>query len=142
LLKNGIRIFLLTTLATQGIITSVHKVLWEVSAMTFDSDLTRATVETIILQLLSERQMYGYEIIKVVNERTDGAFRWKEGTLYPCLHRLEGAGVIASEWIAGDTGKPRKYYRLTARGLATAKAKAAEWSAFSTAMNTLMTQPA
>ena len=73
--------------------------------MAFDSDLMRATAETIILRLLNERRMYGYEIIKIVNERTDGAFQWKEGTLYPCLHRLEGAGLIASEWQDGDAGK-------------------------------------
>jgi len=110
--------------------------------MTFDSDLMRATVETVILQLLRERQMYGYEIIKVVNERTDGAFKWKEGTLYPCLHRMETAGTIISEWVDGDAGKARKYYRLTAKGQALAADKASEWRAFSGAMDALMCQPA
>jgi PadR family transcriptional regulator PadR len=106
--------------------------------MAFDSDLMRATAETIILRLLNERRMYGYEIIKIVNERTDGAFQWKEGTLYPCLHRLEGAGLIASEWQDGDAGKARKYYHLTRKGHAAAGAKAAEWQAFSGAMDALM----
>jgi PadR family transcriptional regulator PadR len=106
--------------------------------MAFDSDLMRATAETIILRLLGERRMYGYEIIKIVNERTDGAFQWKEGTLYPCLHRLEGAGIIASAWQEGDTGKPRKYYHLTRKGHAAARAKAEEWQAFSGAMDALM----
>jgi DNA-binding PadR family transcriptional regulator len=110
--------------------------------MPFDSDLMRATVETIILQLLDERAMYGYEIIKVVNERTDGAFRWKEGTLYPCLHRLEGAGVIASQWREGDFGKPRKYYALTHAGRALVKEKVAEWQSFAAAMQAVLFQPA
>ena len=110
--------------------------------MAFDSDLMRGTAETIILQLLSARRMYGYEIIKVVNERTDGAFAWKEGTLYPCLHRLEGAGVIASEWVEADNGKQRKYYRLTRRGEAFCREKVDEWQAFSAAMHAILFQPA
>lgn len=110
--------------------------------MTFDSDLMRATVETIILRLLADRQMYGYEIIKVVNERTDGAFQWKEGTLYPCLHRMEKNSVIASDWQEGEHGKPRKYYHLTAKGTVLARTKASEWQAFTSAMDALMCQPA
>jgi len=106
-----------------------------------NSELMRGATETIILKLLNERAMYGYEIIKQVNERTDNAFAWKEGTLYPCLHRLEGAGIIAGEWREGDAGKPRKYYLLTHKGTVLASEKAAEWSAFSSAMNTLMLQP-
>ena len=57
---------------------------------------TVSIVETIILKLLAERPMYGYEIIRVVLERTGGTFEWKEGTLYPWLHRLEQAGLIES----------------------------------------------
>ncbi|MHB9130335.1 MAG: PadR family transcriptional regulator [Armatimonadota bacterium] len=110
--------------------------------MSFDTDLVRGSVDTIVLQLLQERTMYGYEIIKQVNERTNGAFVWKEGTLYPCLHRLEGAGVIASEWQNGDTGKPRKYYKLTRKGEALCREKVDEWHAFASAMNAVLFQPA
>lgn len=114
---------------------------WE-GVMEFNTDLVRGSVETIVLQLLAARTMYGYEIIKVVNEQTEGAFQWKEGTLYPCLHRMEGAGVIASEWRTGDFGKPRKYYALTRKGEALVTQKVAEWQAFSTAMNAVLAQPA
>lgn len=111
--------------------------------MAFSPDFVRGSVETIVLHLLRERTMYGYEIIKLVNERTDGAFAWKEGTLYPCLHRMEAGGVIASEWCDGDVpGKPRKYYRLTRKGQALAQEKVAEWNAFSKAMGTILFQPA
>jgi len=111
--------------------------------MAFNTDLVRGSTETVILHLLHERTMYGYEIIKLVNERTDGAFAWKEGTLYPCLHRLEGAGIIASEWRDGDSpGKPRKYYQLTRKGKALARERVAEWSAFTGAMNAILMQPA
>ena len=73
-------------------------------------------VEAIILKLLAEQPRYGYEIIRVVLERTSGAFEWKEGTLYPWLHRLERAGLIESSWNLSDSAKPRKYYALTKRG--------------------------
>lgn len=109
--------------------------------MAFNTDLTRGSVETIVLQLLSEQAMYGYEIIKVVNERTEGAFAWKEGTLYPCLHRLEGAGIVASQWRDGDFGKQRKYYLLTRKGETLVKEKLAEWRSFAAAMNAILLQP-
>jgi len=110
--------------------------------MQFNPDLVRGSVETVILRLLNERKMYGYEIIKAVNERTEGAFAWKEGSLYPCLHRLEGDGVIASEWVEGDTGKQRKYYHLTRKGEALCKEKVAEWESFIKAMHAVLFQPA
>lgn len=105
------------------------------------NELAGSTAETIILKLLGERAMYGYEIIKVVNERTQGAFAWREGTLYPCLHRLEVDGVIASEWQEGAFGKPRKYYKLTRKGASLVEGKVAEWKAFSDAMNAVLFQP-
>ena len=106
--------------------------------MAFDSDLVRSTAEPIVLRLVSERPMYGYEIIKVVNERTDGAFEWKQGTLYPCLHRLEGAGLIASEWQTAASGRRRKYYGITRKGRAVLAEKAEEWREFSLAVNGIL----
>ena len=76
--------------------------------MAFNTELVGSTVEMLVLKLLSERAMYGYEIIQVVNERTGGEFNWKEGTLYPVLHRMEGGGLLSTEWQTGDTGKKRK----------------------------------
>jgi len=99
--------------------------------MSFDRDLVRSVAEPIILKLVSERAMYGYEIIKVVNERTKGAFQWKEGTLYPSLHRLEAQGLIASEWATSEGGKRRKYYAITKKGAKQLAEKLTEWKAFS-----------
>ena len=110
----------------------------EGSGMVFDKDLTRSMAEPVVLRLVSERPMYGYEIIKQVNERTDGAFEWKEGTLYPCLHRLEGMGLIKSQWRVSDIGRQRKYYVLTRRGTALLDNKVSEWSAFSKAVNAVL----
>jgi DNA-binding PadR family transcriptional regulator len=106
--------------------------------MSFDKDLVRSMAEPIVLNLVDERPMYGYEIIKLVNERTDGAFEWKEGTLYPCLHRLESSGLISSQWETSDNGRQRKYYSISRKGKALLKDKVSEWADFSSAVNTLL----
>jgi PadR family transcriptional regulator len=106
--------------------------------MAINSDLMRGVVDSIVLRLVSERAMYGYEIIKVVNQETDNAFQWKEGTLYPCLHRLESGGLITSEWITSDTNRPRKYYSISRKGAAALEKKVGEWSVFSQSVNTLL----
>lgn len=106
--------------------------------MGFSNELVKGTVVPIMLKLLNERSMYGYEIIRVVNERTDNAFQWKEGTLYPWLHRLEGEGAIHSEWSVSESGRRRKYYRITRKGAALLEQKVTEWSAFSSTVNVLL----
>lgn len=106
--------------------------------MGFDKDLVRSMAEPIVMGLLSERAMYGYEIIKLVNERTGGSFEWKEGTLYPCLHRLEAAKLIKSHWEVSESGRQRKYYSVTRKGAATLTDKLAEWQDFSSAVNSLL----
>lgn len=103
--------------------------------MPFSSILTISPAEAIILSLLQHHPMYGYELIKTVGERTDGVFSWKEGTLYPCLHRLEKIEAIESDWQDGPYGKPRKYYTITRTGLAMARDMVNEWRAFSRAMD-------
>jgi DNA-binding PadR family transcriptional regulator len=106
--------------------------------MNFDRDLVRSMAEPVVLSLVAERPMYGYEIIKVVNDRTDQAFQWKEGTLYPCLHRLEGQGMIRGEWSTAESGKERKYYSITRKGKGRLRSKISEWKSFSGAVNTLL----
>ena len=106
--------------------------------MDFDANLLKGTVDPIILKLVAERAMYGYEIIKVINDRTRGAFEWKEGTLYPCLHRLECAGFIQSQWHEAENGRKRKYYAITRKGAGLLKEKVGEWTAFSTAVHALL----
>lgn len=110
--------------------------------MPFNTELVGSTVEMLVLKLLSERAMYGYEIIQIVNERTGGEFNWKEGTLYPVLHRMEGGGYLKTEWQLGDTGKKRKYYMLTEKGLSRAESKVKEWNKFAHSVNAVLFQPA
>ncbi|MHB0936168.1 MAG: PadR family transcriptional regulator [Armatimonadota bacterium] len=110
--------------------------------MPFTTELVGSTVELIVLKLLAEQPRYGFEIMQLVNERTEGAFNWKEGTLYPVLHRLEGARCVVSEWQTGELGKKRKYYRLTAKGEGYAREKLAEWQTFMRSVNAALCQPA
>ena len=106
--------------------------------MKFDKELVKGSTAPIVLSLLQGREMYGYEIVKVVNERTGGRFEWKEGTLYPCLHRLEADGYVRSRWREAPSGKKRKYYAVTRRGLAELKNRTAEWKEFAKAVTMLM----
>lgn len=110
--------------------------------MAISQEMMKGTVVPIILKLLSENEMYGYELIRVVNERTDQALEWKEGTVYPWLHRLEGDGLICSEWKVSPSGRRRKYYQITSRGLAEMSKKVAEWQTLSRAVNVLLCSPA
>ncbi|QSH42336.1 PadR family transcriptional regulator [Lentisphaerota bacterium ZTH] len=105
--------------------------------MKIDSDLMRGVTPSVILNLLKARKMYGYEMIKVVNERTNNVFQWKEGSLYPCLHKLESSKLIQSEWLTAANGKRRKYYSLTSNGLEVLDAKKAELNLFLHSVNTL-----
>ena len=109
--------------------------------MAIEKDLVRSVAEPVVLQTVSGRPMYGYEIIKVVNKKTGGTFVWKEGTLYPCLHRLEGNGLIKSKWQKSESGRARKYYRITRKGTVRLKSKLKEWSGFTAAVNAILMQP-
>ena len=106
--------------------------------MNFDSDLIRGVADLIILKLVSERAMYGYEIIKLVNERTNGKFEWKEGTLYPVLHRLEASKLLSAEWQDAGNGRRRKYYRLALAGEKVLSGKKTEWKEFCTAVDAVL----
>ncbi len=100
-------------------------------------DLNNSITEAIILRLLSERSMYGYEIIKLVNDKTNGEFRWQEGTLYPCLHTLEERGLICGGWRT-DGKKPRKYYVLTKAGAAATVKQTSEVSNYLDCVHALL----
>jgi PadR family transcriptional regulator PadR len=106
--------------------------------MEFSSDLIRGSIIPIVLKLLDHQEMYGYEMVKVVNERTGGTLQWKEGTLYPALHKLESDGLIRSQWQDGGSGRRRKYYFLTRRGKAELSRRTSEWGQFSLAVNTML----
>jgi len=85
--------------------------------------------------------MYGYLIIKELDRRSQGYFKFKEGTLYPALHRLEKAGLIRGEWQTLPSGRQRRYYHITEKGLRSLVTTRSQWRDFLVAMN-LIIQPA
>lgn len=103
-----------------------------------DTELLKGTLSLLILSLLSRRPMYGYEIATTVHQDTDGTFTWREGSLYPGLHKLEADGLVAGVWEETDGGRKRKYYHLTKKGRATLKAKAESWSELARAVNRIL----
>ena len=106
--------------------------------MTVSVEMMRGTVVPITLKLLSERAMYGYEILKEVNARSDNVLAWKEATIYPWLHRLEQERLIRGEWREGVGDRQRKYYALTRKGAAALARQTAEWTEFSRAVNAIL----
>lgn len=79
-------------------------------------ELVAASSRPLVLSILSAGESYGYEILQHVVALSRGQVEWSDSMLYPVLHRLESDGLIASRWETAETGRRRKYYRLTTRG--------------------------
>jgi transcriptional regulator len=103
-----------------------------------DTELLKGTLSLLILSLLSRKEMYGYEIAATVHRDTDGAFQWREGSLYPNLHKLEQGGLIVGEWEEKETGRKRRYYKITRDGRAALKEKLESWSELCQAVNQIL----
>ena len=97
----------------------------------FRNEIVKGTLQLIVLALLERTRMHGYGIIQHVQKETKGAFQWREASLYPSLYRLEEKGLISSEWEEGDSGRRRKYYRITQSGRRELAAQREEWTAMS-----------
>src|SRR5207248_9444604 len=93
-----------------------------------DTELLKGTLSLLILSLLSRKAMYGYEIAATVHRDTLGAFTWREGSLYPSLHKLEADGHIAGEWEEKETGRKRRYYHITKKGRCLLQEKEQSWT--------------
>ncbi len=79
-------------------------------------ELVGATAAPIILSILEQGESYGYQIIQKVKELSKNQIVWKEGSLYPVLHKMEGSKMIKSEWQIAENGRPRKYYVIESKG--------------------------
>ena len=75
-----------------------------------------ASSTPLVLAILAEGDSYGYAILKRVRELSRGRMEWTDGMLYPVLHRLERLGFIEAHWEKSESGRRRKYYRITKRG--------------------------
>ena len=89
--------------------------------------LIAASVKPLVLSILADGEAYGYQIIQRIQRLSDGAITWSASTLYPVLHRLEAQKLIRSEWRKADTGRERKYYRLTPKGARVLAKERTQW---------------
>ncbi|WGG44781.1 PadR family transcriptional regulator [Rossellomorea sp. DA94] len=106
--------------------------------MKISKELLKGSTTTLILSLLDAKPMYGYEIIKELELKSDGIFNMKEGTIYPILHTLEDKGFILSYWEEGSGKRKRKYYKLNDSGREFIQEKKAEWSTFKQAVDQVL----
>ncbi len=106
-----------------------------------DKELIGATTGLLVLKVLAREASYGYHIIRSINEEADGLFTWKEGTIYPLLHKLEKEGQVRTQWQQADTGRRRKYYYITAQGRSSVDTGVKHWEAFHSLINRIGDQP-
>lgn len=106
-----------------------------------ERDLRRGSVNVLILGLLQEKPMYGYQLAKELRRRSSGYFEFKEGTLYPALHRMEKAEWIRGRWEVVEEGPSRKYYHLTDKGREELARSRQEWATFAERLLALLGSP-
>ena len=106
--------------------------------MKVDKSLLSGSTPLLILSLLKNEDMYGYQMVSELANRSDQTFQLKEGTLYPLLHTLEKQGWVRSYTNQTPSGRERKYYRLTDDGRAQLEHKEKEWQLFSAKVNAVL----
>jgi transcriptional regulator len=97
----------------------------------------KGTLPTLILEALVKEPSHGYRIAQGIKERSQGILDFKEGTLYPALHKLENEGVVES-YEEVEKGRPRRYYRITASGRTALAKNRAEWRKVSRAVTLIL----
>lgn len=102
--------------------------------MDINKDLVAASATPLVLAILAEADSYGYAILKRVSELSGGRLEWSDGMLYPVLHRLERLGYVAGKWRSSETGRRRKYYRITPQGRDQLDAERRQWRAVDAAL--------
>ncbi len=96
----------------------------------FDRELKKGSAELLILSLVEFRARHGYDICKLIEERSGGALSFRVASLYPLLYRLEDRGWIRGRWVEKAGQRRRRYYRLTEQGRKVLSAQRQGWEAF------------
>ncbi|WP_027431664.1 PadR family transcriptional regulator [Lachnospira multipara] len=105
----------------------------------YERQLKKGVFEILVLQLLSEKEKYGYELLTEMKERSNGMFSVKEGTLYPILYRLEDEGLVVAKWTQPKEREiSRKYYSITMPGLVVLDELKNLWTEFYTNVNNIL----
>jgi len=97
--------------------------------MEISKDLMAASSTPIVLAILAEGDSYGYAILQRVRESSGGRIEWTDGMLYPVLHRLERLGYVQARWEVAESGRRRKYYRITSAGRTKLAEERRQWQA-------------
>jgi len=100
-----------------------------------DSELKRGSTEMLILALVEDRPRHGYEIAKLIEQRSEGKLQFHAASLYPLLYRLEKRGLINGRWVEKPGQRRRRFYRLTAKGQKMLAAQRQTWRDFFEALD-------
>src|SRR5712691_10007650 len=103
-----------------------------------EGEMLKGHLDMIVLAALSARPAHGYAVIEEIRRKSGEAFDLPEGTIYPALHRLEQAGLLASRWVTAESGRRRRVYALTRRGDRALAERRAVWKQFSDAIGGLL----
>lgn len=106
--------------------------------MKFDKALISGSTSLLLLKLLSEQDMYGYQMIEELDKRSQNVFTLKAGTLYPILHALEQQGMVESYEQLSQNARPRIYYRILPRGKELFEEKKTEWAAYTSLVDRVL----
>lgn len=98
--------------------------------MSIRDQIRKGSTTLLILAVLSEEPMYGYQISQELANRSGGYFDMKEGLLYPLLHRMQREGLVNSQWQAASGTRRRKYYTITPSGKQVLQEQTREWQMF------------
>jgi PadR family transcriptional regulator PadR len=101
----------------------------------FDRELKKGSAELLILSLIEHRPRHGYEISKLIEQRSQGVLRFNVASFYPLLYRLEKRGFISGRWVEKAGQRRRRYYQLTAQGRTVLKEQRSSWANFVSAIN-------
>jgi len=101
----------------------------------FDRELKKGSAELLILSLIEHRPRHGYEISKLIEQRSDGVLKFNVASFYPLLYRLEKRGFISGRWVEKAGQRRRRYYQLTAQGKTVLKEQRSSWADFVNAIN-------
>jgi transcriptional regulator len=98
-------------------------------------EVKRGSAEMLILALVEDRPRHGYEIAKLIEQRSDGVLQFHVASLYPLLYRIETRGWIQGRWVEKAGQRRRRYYKLTAAGRKVLIKQRQTWSDFFTALD-------
>ena len=106
--------------------------------MAIDKSMLTGSTTMLLLKLLEEADMYGYQMIEELNKKSKNVFELKAGTLYPLLHTLEQKELVTSYEKTADNARVRKYYSLTKKGRNYLREKKEEWKIYTSAVNDVL----